>query len=234
MTAKLAIQGEMGWSSFESRDAGHKLKYLGRLHHMEDERIAKQIHKYIRHKGLRTEWIKNIARIDSKYSQGTRRHLTNNEKGWNKEVSKDIKTKAEEMWKKGTEKKKSLKIYSKKSKPSWEESYNGTRESALWFQARTGCLPTSTRKIQVFGEGDPTCRLCQQEEEDLGHLFLRCNKLKKWNEYFQNKQETLTEERRLQSFLNLNGQKEDESYEKETKRLLINWEKEKTKLERNV
>lgn len=69
---------------------------------------------YIRHKGLRTEWIKNIARIDSKYSQGTRRHLTNNEKGWNKEVSKDIKTKAEEMWKKGTEKKKSENLFQKK------------------------------------------------------------------------------------------------------------------------
>lgn len=81
-TANAAIEGEIGWSNFEHREARSKTHYLGRLIHQAENRYTKRIFHHIRYKGLKTDWLKRISKIDSKYSKGTRHQESKNAGEW--------------------------------------------------------------------------------------------------------------------------------------------------------
>ncbi|XP_064468588.1 uncharacterized protein LOC135380802 [Ornithodoros turicata] len=174
-TANTAIEGEIGWSRFEYRDARSKTRYLGRLIHLPEGRYARRLFEHVRYTGIRTEWVKRIGRIDSKYSRGTRRQTTKNSIEWNRCINKEMKKIENEDWNQRTTKKQSLALYnSYKSTPAPFNAYRGDRQSGLLFQARTGALLTRQRLAQLFRHNETTCILCGEEEEDIGHVLFRC------------------------------------------------------------
>lgn len=56
--ANEAIGGDMGWSSFEGREAYSKLAYWGRLRYTDDGKWARRVFLYMHIKGRATSWIK--------------------------------------------------------------------------------------------------------------------------------------------------------------------------------
>lgn len=175
-TANAAIEGEIAWSSFEYREARSKTRYLGRLSHMEENRYAKRVFHHVRYTGAKTEWIKRLARIDSKYSRGTNRHMTKSAAEWIKQTNKEMREIEHSNWTQRVNKKQSMQLYNRfKQKSAPFNHYRGDRQSGLLFQARTGSLLTRLRLAQLFDPGmDTTCLLCGEEEEDLEHVLLRC------------------------------------------------------------
>ncbi|XP_029849496.2 uncharacterized protein LOC115331529 [Ixodes scapularis] len=175
-TANLAVTGEMAWSAFKQRGARAKLGYLGRLIHMPDEAYAKRTFHYVRYRSSRTNWSNTIARLDSVYSKGTRRHEATSEKGWLKAVTEEVNAIELEAWRQAVRKKQSLQsIYAlHKPEPSPCTHYRGDHESALLFQARVGALMTGCRRAQLFGDTDTACHLCGQSSEDYLHVLLWC------------------------------------------------------------
>lgn len=117
-----AIDGDMGWNSFSSREARSKTKYLGRLIYMKEDRYPKRIFEYLMNTGIKTNWTKRMKVIDRKYSGGTKRHLKGEIKYWEKCVDEDIRRVEEEDWKKELQKHKSLKWFQKKEKKVEETS----------------------------------------------------------------------------------------------------------------
>ena len=70
-------------------------------------------------------------------------------------------------------KKTTLNYYRKFKKESRQEvEYITDRRSDLWYRARTNCLYLGDRKRE-----DKTCKLCNEERENLSHLLLHCDKL---------------------------------------------------------
>merc|ERR1712030_90594 len=66
----------------------------------------------------------------------------------------------------------------------YEECYYNSTASSLYAKARTNCLELE----ESYGRGDKgrhhdtTCRLCQEETEDLPHFPITCKKMNKYRE----------------------------------------------------
>ncbi|KAH7980694.1 hypothetical protein HPB49_018307 [Dermacentor silvarum] len=65
--ANEAIQGDLGWSSFEAREANSKISYDGRLRAMGKHRWARRVFDYITVNGLRTRWMKRLQQLRRKF-----------------------------------------------------------------------------------------------------------------------------------------------------------------------
>ncbi|CAN7975987.1 unnamed protein product [Ixodes persulcatus] len=195
-----------------------KLGYLGRLIHMPDEAYAKRTSHYVRYRSSRTNWSNTIARLDSVYSKGTRRHEATSEKGWFKAVTEEVNAIELEAWKQAVRKKQSLQsIYAlHKTEPSPCTHYRGDHESALLFQARVGALMTNCRRAQLFGDTDTACPLCGQSSEDVLHVLLWCPALDHCRPPWA------TSEERIPEML---GFGEGAHGSLATKRILVEWER---------
>ncbi|CAN8021175.1 unnamed protein product [Ixodes persulcatus] len=169
----------MAWSTFKQRNARAKLGYLRCLIHMPDEVYAKRTFHYVRYRSSRTNWSNTIARLDSVYYKGTKRHEATLEKGWFKSVTEEVNAIELEAWRQAVMKKQSLQsIYAlHKSEPSPCTHYRGDHESALLFQAPVGALMTNCRRAQLFRDTDTACPLCGQSSEDVLHVLLWCTAL---------------------------------------------------------
>lgn len=64
LVAKVAIQGDIGWSLFEARKAQSEIAYEGRLGRMTDTRWA----QYIHFTGIRTKWCTRLHVLPRKFS----------------------------------------------------------------------------------------------------------------------------------------------------------------------
>ena len=62
-----AIQGDVGWSTYEAREATSKIAYEGRLRFMKDCRWARRMFRYLHFVGLRTQWLKRVYFLRRKY-----------------------------------------------------------------------------------------------------------------------------------------------------------------------
>ncbi|KAH7957116.1 hypothetical protein HPB52_015486 [Rhipicephalus sanguineus] len=62
-----AVQGEVGWSSFEAREAVSKLAYERRLSQLPDGRWAREVFKYIHLKCINTKWVLRTKRLAERY-----------------------------------------------------------------------------------------------------------------------------------------------------------------------
>ncbi|KAG0430157.1 hypothetical protein HPB47_022973 [Ixodes persulcatus] len=203
-TANLAVTVEMAWSTFEQRDARAKLGYLGRLIHMPDEAYAKRTFYSVRYRSSRTNWSNTIARLDSVYSKGTRRHEATSEKGWFKAVTEEVNAIELEAWRQAVRQKQSLQsIYAlHKSEPS--------------PCTRVGALMTNCRRAQLFGDNDTACPLCGQPSEDVLHVLLWCPALDHCRPPWA------TSEERIPEML---GFGEGAHGSLATKRILVEWER---------
>ncbi|KAG0421062.1 hypothetical protein HPB47_003046 [Ixodes persulcatus] len=176
-TANTAVTGEMGWSTHQNREARSKLQYMGRLKFLPEKNYARRMYYHIRYKGTRTNWIKKLKDIDTKYSGDTNRQQATTEREWARTIRKEVTQAGIQQWQRAIQRKQSLELYRRhKSEPAPYHRYRGDRASALLFQARTGCLLTQSRKCELYGE-DPTCRLCGEENETIEHVVNRCRSL---------------------------------------------------------
>ncbi|KAG0412791.1 hypothetical protein HPB47_010058 [Ixodes persulcatus] len=158
-----AIQGDIGWSTFEAREASRKLTYQGRLLHMDRHRWARRVFDYISVNCVQTQWTRRVNQLRKKYGFFTQPVMETTE----------------------ANKKSSLQIYSAhKDIIGPEAYYDNSLGSRLLFEARAGALRTRLYR-QRF---DPAiesvrCGACGQEDETITHLVLHCTGLTpEWDE----------------------------------------------------
>ncbi|XP_075744098.1 uncharacterized protein LOC142802898 [Rhipicephalus microplus] len=58
-----AVQGDLGWSSYEAREARSKAAYEGRLRLMKDQRWARRVFRYTAIKGMNTPWPRRLQSV---------------------------------------------------------------------------------------------------------------------------------------------------------------------------
>lgn len=61
------IQGELGWSSFEAREATAKLAYEQRAYSLPEDNLVRLVLEYIVYFERRTRWVKRAGRLKAKY-----------------------------------------------------------------------------------------------------------------------------------------------------------------------
>uniref|UniRef100_A0A6G5AEA8 Putative tick transposon n=1 Tax=Rhipicephalus microplus TaxID=6941 RepID=A0A6G5AEA8_RHIMP len=57
-TPNQGVQGDMGWTSFEGREASSKIKFEKRLREMGEERWARKVFSFLYMKNVDTKWRK--------------------------------------------------------------------------------------------------------------------------------------------------------------------------------
>ena len=91
-----------------------------------------------------------------------------------KEDIRKMITKADtRKWKQEMEQKSTLHIYRTRKESIREDKYGNSKESDIWFRAKTNCLDLWDRKR----EESTGCKMCGREKEDLRHFLLNCGKL---------------------------------------------------------
>ena len=178
LAPKVAVQGEMGWSSFEEREAVSKISYLGRLMFMDEWRYAKIVFTYMKKQKYKSKWDRRSLFLDGKYDEGTDRLRAQSDKQWKKIVGREIKEKGSGLWRQKVESHSTLVNYRYKGEIKWEEQmYDNTLGSALFFGARTGSLVTRGRVCHWLREGvapSQECRLCGERVETVEHIVTEC------------------------------------------------------------
>ncbi|XP_037562749.1 uncharacterized protein LOC119442090 [Dermacentor silvarum] len=156
--ANEAIQGDLGWSSFEAREAKSKISYDGRLRAMGKHRWARRVFDYVTVNGVRTRWMKRLQQLRKKFG-----FFCCPTQAENAQVSA----------------KATLQLYRTcKTDIHREDFYDNSIGSSLLFEARAGAL----RTLEYRHHFDPTiastiCRACGEEDESIEHIVLRCKRL---------------------------------------------------------
>ena len=163
-----AMQGEIGISSMRVRIARMKLQYY--------RSILQGTNDFMK------EILGNIRTRDTKWFRETRKYMEmfgveNDIQNLSKEeLNCKIAQKFDEEWKKEIESKVSLRLYKQNKETMQEEKcYDNRPASTIWFRARTNCLQLNDRNR--FGNQETSCKLCQEELEDLEHFILDCKAL---------------------------------------------------------
>jgi hypothetical protein len=182
-TANEGVQGEMGWNSFEAREAQAKMQYFVRINRMDIKRYARQIYNHVRleMKPIEsTSWFKRTRFLERKYvGEGEYRLLGMGkvQEGWEGVCQKRIKETAHQKWEDGVKKKNSLQEAYHRKKVYERVGYldNG-RGSSLLAQARTGSLITNRIRSKYLTVQDE-CGLCGETGDTTGHIILNCREL---------------------------------------------------------
>ena len=66
-TPNQGVQGDMGWTSFECREASSKIEFEDRLREMEGKRWARKVFSYLYMRNVDTKWRKRTRKLSSKY-----------------------------------------------------------------------------------------------------------------------------------------------------------------------
>ena len=173
-----AIQGDVGWSSYEAREARSKIAYEGRLRLMNDNRWARRLFRYTSLTGIRTQWTARVYTLRRKFGFFAKPVKASTECGWARAVQEQVREEENEQWRKAMRSKATLTVYrSCKNEIEKERMYDNSGGSGLLFEARAGALRTLVYRRRFDENIDDTsamCRVCGQEEETIPHLVLRC------------------------------------------------------------
>ena len=170
-TPNQGVQGDLGWSSFEGREASSKVEFEKRLREMGEKHWARKVFGYLYMRNVDTKWRKRTRKLTSKYLGSSR--------GANQKssVKEKVKETEKSLWKTGMQTKSALETYRKfKQEIAKENIYDNSRGSSLLFEARTGTLRTKTYRVK-YQEMDTLCSMCGEEEETAEHLILFCKGL---------------------------------------------------------
>lgn len=169
-TTNEAVQGDMGWASFEAREAQSKIRFEERLRHLDEKNWAARVHRYLYLKSVDTQWRKRTRKLATKYNLTA----ANKQRG---PVKKQVRETETLMWKERMEKKGSLGIYkASKQEIRKENFYDNNKGSALLFEARAGCLRTLTYRSK-YSSQDETCVGCGINKETIDHIVMECQKI---------------------------------------------------------
>ena len=87
-------------------------------------------------------------------------------------------------WEEGMIKKTSMKYYIKEKKEiQYELCYRNNRNSMFYARARTNSIKLEEHKGRGIADYNKTCRLCNEETEDIVHFLTRCKKLEEKRDY---------------------------------------------------
>lgn len=175
------IQGEMGWSTFEAREARSKLNYFARISSFAPERWPRAILSMMGITNTYTEAILRLKYLKTRYSCGDIPiEYSNNQipllNLYNKAVEKRVQQVMDREWKEGMNLKPSLEIYKQYKRDRGRTSfgiYENGRGSALLALARAGMLPTRLHRSK-FQPIHTHCILCGMEEETVQHVIMEC------------------------------------------------------------
>lgn len=171
-TPNEGVQGDMGWTSFEGREAISKIKFEQRLSALEEKRWAGKVYKYLYMKSLNTKWTLRTRKLRNRYLQ-PREGIQSGSS-----VGKEVKETERKMWEERMLGKPSLSMYrSQKQEIKRELLFDNSRGSSLLFEARTGVLRTKTYRDK-FEDVDLRCAACGAEMETTEHIVLRCAALR--------------------------------------------------------
>ncbi|KAG0430890.1 hypothetical protein HPB47_022282 [Ixodes persulcatus] len=131
--ANETVQGELGWSSFEAREATSKITYYGRLRHMDSCRWARRLFMYTHLTGLRTRWQKRLDQLEHKYGF------------FSDPVKKKVRDNEAQQWLRDAQTKKTLQVYLTHKTIIASEAllYDNSLGSRLLSEARRGPPDTS-------------------------------------------------------------------------------------------
>ena len=174
-----AIQGDMGWSAFEAREAQSKIAYEARLRNMDDTRWARKLFRYINIVGIRTQWCARVQTLRRKYGFLAR---TEDEAAERKTAIRTLVRQAENaQWSANAQRKTTMALYCEhKGEISAEPLYDNSVGSTLLFEARAGALRTLSYRRHFDADPDvqmALCRVCGSEEETTEHIILKCTQL---------------------------------------------------------
>ncbi|KAG0429238.1 hypothetical protein HPB47_023825 [Ixodes persulcatus] len=175
------VQGDLGWSSFEAREASSKIAYDGRLRLMDRCRWAKRLFIYTNLTGLRTRWQKRLYQLQHKYGFFSEPVDASTETEWTSEVRKRVRDCETQQWLQDAQTKSTLGVYlaNKITIASEVRLYDNSPGSRFLFEARAGAL----RMVPYRRRFDTTvtstmCGVCGVNDEMVEHIVLDCARLK--------------------------------------------------------
>ncbi|KAH6930609.1 hypothetical protein HPB50_015518 [Hyalomma asiaticum] len=188
-----AIQCDLGWSTFEAREARSKKKqeeeearskatYEGRLRLMDDERWPRRLFRCASLTGTPTQWCSRLGNLKRKYGMSAKPVVEDRMHKWAHAVKTQVCEEETEQWRRAMENKSTLLTYrTHKADIGTEPLYDNSGGSALLFEARAGALRTLTYRRRFDSSADvdrAICRICGVEEETTEHLVLHCTGLR--------------------------------------------------------
>ncbi|KAG0428374.1 hypothetical protein HPB47_024637 [Ixodes persulcatus] len=176
-----AVQGDLGWSSFEAREASSKIAYDGRLRLMDRCRWAKRLFIYTNLTGLRTRWQKRLYQLQHKYGFFSQPVDASTETEWSSEVRKRVRDSETQQWLQDAQTKSTLGVYlaNKITIASEVRLYDNSLGSRFLFEARAGALRTLSYRRRLDTTVTSTmCRVCGVHDVTVEHIVLDCARLK--------------------------------------------------------
>ncbi|XP_037526208.2 retrovirus-related Pol polyprotein from type-2 retrotransposable element R2DM [Rhipicephalus sanguineus] len=178
-TPNEAVQGDLGWSSFEAREAVAKLSYERRLSGLPDGRWAREVYKYVHLRSVRTKWVARTRSLSERYRVEAIRLTAPLQRDTRKKVRESVSAVETERWRESGRAKRALALYwEAKTDIAKEALYDNSRGSGLLCEARSGVLRTRSLRARYTAELDTMCPLCQGAEETIRHIVLECTGLR--------------------------------------------------------
>ena len=174
--ANQLVQGDLGWSSFEAREASSKLEYYARLRHMDGDRWARRVVLYIHLKNVQTTWRRRTSRLGTKYVAFSMSDEPPTKKDWVTKVRDQINTAETNRWRADMGEHSSMHLYATyKTNIAPVHWCGNTLGSRLLAEARGGALRTRLyRQKYDVNVTETLCSACGDAEETIQHLLLEC------------------------------------------------------------
>lgn len=174
------IEGELGWSSFDAREAISKVMYFERIKNFEPHRWPKRILEAVELTNTKVKTIERLKILKTMFNLGSIELTrdTSGRKRWyrfRKELRESVRNTLESDWKRSMESKSTLALYRqfKETRGLLTNTYDNSRGSRLLALTRAGMLNTRTRLHKYDPSVDPSCPRCGAPETAI-HVVLGC------------------------------------------------------------
>ncbi|KAG0424540.1 hypothetical protein HPB47_028249 [Ixodes persulcatus] len=173
------VQGDMGWSCFEAREASSKLIFERRLCTLPEQRSARQVFKYIHLQSINTRWVKRVNKLTERYDVPRVLLCEVESPGTAKRVRERVKEAETTRRVAAVGARPSLAVYGAEKKSIVREEFiDNSRGSGLLCEARSGVLRTRHLRSKYTPGMDGTCQLCGQQVETAEHIIMECRELR--------------------------------------------------------
>ena len=176
-----ALDGDIGWSSFASRDVANKLRYKSRLNRVKHKLTAHHGDFDCNEKRNTTSWLRRTKHLSKTYLKPGGIELSNLKR---KDVAKVVIDAAvnyvhEEKWLDNIRQKSTLSVYGTEQRfGGRDEFWDNSLGSSLLFKARSDTLELNAMKKRWCLMSSPNCTLCATGvSESLTHFLLYCPQL---------------------------------------------------------
>lgn len=178
-TPNEAVQGDVGWSSFEAREAVAKLGFEIRAWSLRDTHWVLRVHRCMLFSGETTKWKKRVRALAHKNEVPLPALNNLKETSLTRRQLRERVVEAEtRKWAEKAAAKTSLRLYSShKHTIAKEGLYDNLPGSAMLFEARAGVLRTRMWRRRWDEGVDLLCAACGEDEESTEHIVLMCQQL---------------------------------------------------------